>query len=388
MRKYKLLLALISFCNILFAQGPHAIWEDPMNGGYKYVRFNSITGVKTTIANLPPIVGFIAADASSSNYDLNYYHFIAQTNTNKILYTLNLSNGAVVYSPVITNTVVGIEYNCADSTLYGIQVNGNLYNLVKVDPVTAGITVIAPISNMQGYVGGTFSLDIAQQVYTLSVLTSTVFKLRSFDIKTGAVVADNTFADNLRGIKYSPTDNKTYGLWDDNGVYKLEEVNYMTGTHSTVTSYTAIVPGFYGESTSMNQNGEYTFRGFDFNNNPALFTLDVTSGTVLYYNNTSDNAVGFEEPTCVAVSSSLNAAAYMDEPGLYPNPANDQVTIEVNSAANSCIQIYDALGNLVTSKNSCAEKEIISLEDLCPGTYTFRFSGHQTNLYRKLIIVR
>jgi len=387
MKKHLLLAALMVFCNILSAQGPHAIWEDQINGGYKYVRFNSITGVKTTIANLPPIVGFVAADASASNYDLNYYHFIAQTNTNKVLYTLNLSNGSVVYSPVITNTVVGIEYNCVDSTLYGIQVNGNLYNLVKLDPVTAGITVIAPISNMQGYVGGTFSLDIAQQIYTVRVLTSTVFKLRSLDIKTGAVLADNTFADNVRGIKYSPTDNKTYGMWDDNGVYKLEEVNYLAGTHSTVASYTVMVPGFYGESTSMSQNGEYTFRGFDFNNNSALFTIDVTSGTVLYYNNTSDNAVGFEEPTCVAVATSANTLTNSANIFLYPNPATNDLTMEATGQVN-LMELYDILGNLLLSKKPSAEKEKISVENLSPGSYILRVTGPQISASKKLFIVK
>src|SRR5687767_14421857 len=71
-------LLLTASCQLAVAQAPNAIWEDQINGGYEYVRINAITGVKTTVANLPPMVGFVAADASATNYDLNYYHFIAQ----------------------------------------------------------------------------------------------------------------------------------------------------------------------------------------------------------------------------------------------------------------------------------------------------------------------
>ncbi len=373
-------LQLLAYCILLtaycLAQGPNAIWEDQINGGYKYVRFNSVTGVKTTVANLPPMVGFVAADASASNPDMNYYYFIAQTNTNKILYTLNRSSGAIVYSPVITNTVVGIEYNCADSMLYGIQVNGNSYNFVKVDPVTATTTTVAGIANMMGYVGGTFSLDLAAQTYTYRALTSTVFVLRTLNVKTGAVVANNTFADNIRGMKYSPTDNKTYGLWDDNGVYKLEDLDVMTGTHSTVMSYTAIIPGFYGENTSINQNGEYTFRGFDANNNPALFTLDVTTGAILYQNSTSDNAVGFEEPTCVTASTSLNAISTERSPLFYPNPASNIIHLEEPAI------LYNSLGEKVLE----IKTKTADLSSMPRGIYFVKSYDEGSSLFTKLML--
>ncbi len=384
--KKPLLLILLTACfQLAISQTPNAIWEDQINGGYKYVRINAVTGIKTTVANLPPITGFVTPDISATNYDLNYYHFVAQANTNKVLYTLNRSNGAVIYSPVMTTTVVGVEYNCADSTLYGIQVNGNLYNFVKIDPVTAALTVVAPISNMQGYVGGTFSMDITAQTYTWRVLTSTVFKLRTLNVKTGAVIADNTFTDNIRGMKYSPTDNKTYGMWDDNGVYRLEELNTMTAGHTTVASYTTIVPGFYGESTSISQSGEYTFRGFDMNNNSAIFTIDVTNGTILNYNNTTDNAVGFEEPTCVSISTSLYDQDF-PKLTLYPNPASTSVQIE-GLEGMSKISIFNATGELVFERTTARESEAIDIRDLLPGIYFITTSYNGRTSFSKLTVI-
>jgi hypothetical protein len=370
--KKSLSLALLLVSRLVFAQTPYAIWEDQQNNNYRYVRLNPATGVKTNVATLPPLVGFVGTDASAYNFNLNRYHFVAQTSTSKILYTLNGLNGSVIFSPVMTNTVVGIEYNCADSTLYGIEVSGNTYNFVKVDPVTAAITVVAPVSNMQGYVGGSFSLDLQAQVYTFKALTSTVFKLRSLAVATGAVLYDNTFPDNVVGHKYSPTDNAVYGMWDNGGVYQLEKINYTAGTHSTVASYTVMSTGFLGQMFSMSQNGDYTLRAFDKNNQMSLFTLDCTSGAVINYSNTSDNAVGFEEPVCVTGSTAAGTAS-VPAFNLFPNPAASE--IRISPAQEDCflLEIYDARGTCVKRMEMTGETSL-SLAQLPPGAYWLALS--------------
>jgi len=385
MKTHILLPVIMLFCKITLAQTPHAIWEDPINGGYKYVQLNAATGVKTNISNLPSLTGFVMGDASAINYNLNHYHFIAQINTNRVLFTLDLSSGAIISSPAITNTVVGMEYNCADSTLYAIQVNGNAYNFVKVDPATAALTTVAAITNMQGYVGGSFSLDLANQVYTYKVLTSTVFKLRSIDVKTGAVLYDNPFPDNVAGHKYSPTDNAVYGMWENNNVYQLEQIDYTTGTHSMVATYTVITPGYVGESVSMNQNGEYTFRGFDKNNNFSLFTLDCTNGAVLNYSNTSDNAAGFEEPVCVTGSTSI-AEANENSIRLYPNPAQNNFTVETPDGGT--LTVYDVVGTQVLFQKLHGPLEIVLVDGLNHGVYSVFINVNDASVTKRLVIIK
>lgn len=383
--KRNILLVLFLAGRFVFSQTPYAIWEDQQNNNYKYVRLNPATGVKTNIATLPPMIGFVATDASAYNYNLNYYHFVAQTNTNKILYTLNGMNGSVVYSPVMTNTVVGIEYNCADSTLYGIEVNGNTYNYVKIDPLTAAVTLIAPMNGMQGYVGGAFSIDLQQQAYIFKALTSTTFRLRAINVKTGAVLYDNPFTDNVVGHRYSPTDNAVYGMWDNGGVYQLEKIDYTTGSHSTVASYTAMSTGFLGQMFSMSQNGDYTLRAFDSGNAMSLFTLDCTTGSVINFSNTSDNAVGFEEPTCATASTSVSSNETW-QLTLFPNPASDKLNIVTGSNAVFSLDLFNTLGMRLLHLDELKSGATVTLPGNASGTYFVAITCNGKRVVRPLIL--
>lgn len=384
----KLILPLILLGRLACAQSPYAIWEDQQNNNYQYVRLNPATGVKTNVATLPPMLGFVATDASTYNYNMNYYHFIAQTGpSTRTLYTLNGMNGSVIYSPVITNTVVGIEYNCADSTLYGIEVSGNSYYYVKIDPVTAAVTVITAINGMQGYVGGAFSLDLQQQVYIFKALVNTSYRLRGIDVKTGAVLHDNAFNDNVVGHKYSPTDNAVYGMWDDGGVYQLEKIDYTAGTHSTVASYPVMSTGFLGQMFSMSQNGDYTLRALDSTNQMSLFTLDCTTGSVINYSNTSDNAVGFEEPACVTGTTGLSAAVVPDV-RVFPNPATDELHISLATGAPFSIALYEAYGRLLQQYDNVCGAATLPLAACGPGVYFVRLITPGGTIIRPVLITK
>jgi len=241
---------------------------------------------------------------------------------------------------------------------------------------------------MQGYVGGSFSLDLAQQIYSYKVLTSTIFKLRSINVKTGAVIYDNTFPNNVVGHKYSPTDNAVYGMWDNAGVYQLEKIDYVTGMHSMVATYSVMTPGFVGESQSMNQNGEYTFRGFDINNKYTLFTIDVTNGNILFSSLTNDNAVGFEEPVCISGTTSLKNNTENSSFSIYPNPNNGNFIIEQNTNETNLLQVFDLMGKLVFSEVIKTSKVIIDAGNLNEGVYIVSVSTNERKINKRLVITK
>ena len=387
---------LFLFFTLIFSKGfaqntPNAIWEDQVNGGYYYVKLDAATGIKTNITLLPTLTGFVSGDVSAINPDSNYYHFAALANSNYVFFTLDLTTGALIYNPIYTTIFVGVEYNCADFKLYAIRVTGNTYDFVTINPANAQTTLIANIPNIIGYVGGSFSLDFVQRVYTFKALTSTGFRLKSINIQTGAMLYDNPFPDNVVGHKYSSADSAVYGLWEDNNQYKLEKINYVNGTHSTISVLGAVTPGFVSDSESMNENGEYTFRGFS-GSNFALFSIDVTTGAILNTSVTTDNAVGFEEPLCASGPSSVNDVVDSFSFSVYPNPFAEKAILRITNLnelqmEKLNIKIYDVLGNVfIPSAFRDTDSVVISREGLQSGIYFLQLISGGKVFTRKIII--
>jgi hypothetical protein len=349
------LIAIILFLSetgLFFSQAgkPYAIWEDQNAGVYRFVSLDAGTGAKTNISILPGIVGFVTGGSTAFNHNKNYYHFISLNNGSQyVFYTIYALTGAVIYSPVITSTLVGVEYYAADSTLYGLKVTGNIYDIVKIDPVTGNDTVVIPIGNFGGYNAGTFCLNTQNGWYSFVTLgAGGNFFLRTYDLNSATLVAYVPFPDNVTGLKYSCADNAVYGLWEDNSQYKLEQIDQLSGLHTTVGTLSGVSPGYMSESQSAGAAGNYTFRGFDSGGNFALFTVDLSSAAIVASANTNDNALGFEEKQCGMVNDLSEKKEEKFSLSVYPVPASDEITISASEEI-TFIKIYSVDGKFLQS---------------------------------------
>ncbi len=70
---------------------------------------------------------------------------------------------------------------------------------------------------------------------------------------------------------------------------------------------------------------------------------------------------------------------------LFPNPANDQLTIQLNQHRNTSCNIYDGLGSLVTSFNINITSNI-STQDLANGIYRIRFNDGEVVSVHQFVI--
>src|SRR3989344_3679389 len=304
---------------------PYAIWEDQVAGVYKYVQLDANTGTKTEIASIPGVLGFVMGNSSCMDPVNNYYHFAALSGSGLYLfYTLDASSGAVLTNPVLTENIIGVEYNCADAKLYALREISNNYDIVRFDPSTATSTTVAPIGFLNGYVGGSFCLNTQLGHYSFVALTGLAFVLKTYNINTGLLVASTPFPDNVVGHKYSCVDNAVYGLWENAGAYQLERIDQVTGLHTTSGILPGVTPGFVVESQSVDENGYYTFRGFDSLNNFALFTVDLSTAAITATAPTFDNAVGFEEFSCCSIPTNIDATNKQDLFSVFPIPANEE----------------------------------------------------------------
>lgn len=386
MKNIFLFIAFVSFLIKGNTQSnrPYAVWEDQTLSVYKFVRMDASTGIKTDISTIPGMTAFLSGNNTAIDFHNNFYHVAGMSGgITKRLYTIDISTGNMIYNPVFTDNIIGIEFNCNDTLLYALKEVSNTYSLVTIDPVTATTTTIANITGMAGYVGGSFSLDINQGLYSFVALAGS-YRLRSFDIQTGAMVNNNVFPDNVSAHRYNCEDGYVYGMWEDNNVYKLEKIDINSGIHVTVDTLAGVTPGYVTESQSVNSSGQYTFRGFDSNNDYALFAVDLSTGSIINSNLTTENAIGFEEASCCNIITTFIYESSIHKPiTIFPNPANEIIYFE-NLSSYVKIECYDLTGNKI---NFQMNNNTIDVSGFRNGVYILKtFSGENVN-YLKVIIV-
>lgn len=70
---------------------------------------------------------------------------------------------------------------------------------------------------------------------------------------------------------------------------------------------------------------------------------------------------------------------------IYPNPAQDKITIEPNYNEAFNVTIRNVLGEVIILKSSCFQHTVITIEDLTTGTYFVEIKSGKKHLIQKLI---
>ncbi len=354
MRKSILILLLLWSFFCYTQNDMYCIYDT--SGAYQLSTINTTTGVVTNIA---PFFGpsfYVLGNKNCISTHDSTYIFSGHDGTNARLYTLDLATGTVLNNPIFGNVVVGLKYNCEDSTIYAIEeVTGNYY-LVTVDKVTGLTTQLGIVGGVTAYVGDGFALDTKRGLYHLLGLFSSNIHIYSVDIKTGLVTASPAFPDNVIGLEYNCNDSTIYGLWEDGLDYKLERVIPSSGIHSTIGTLNNINTGYVGESTSINKNGEYTYRGFSSTNAATLITIDVQTATIIDTIGFANSGVaGMTYFACCSDSISTVGIVEAEENNeglIYPNPFHDKAHVQWNkNIQNGTIEIYDIFGKLIFTED-------------------------------------
>jgi len=162
-----------------------------------------------------------------------------------------------------------------------------------------------------------------------------------------------------------------------------EGANYTLGHHH------------YTEDWCLNPGTCYTFTILDsygdgMNNNTSS-TSDDGNVTITYGGQTlatiagatigSSKSVNFCVPSVGVDPNSLNGRLMV-----YPNPATTEINIA--NAQNATIQLIDMLGNVIYTKTSVYDNEIVSTSNLVNGTYFVKVTTSNESVSRKVVVTK
>ncbi len=132
----------------------------------------------------------------------------------------------------------------------------------------------------------------------------------------------------------------------------------------------ATIPGHYQSS----QMQSYSYSDNQTTGNALVYyrLKQVDSdGTPHYF-----NKIISTQATCVQTNTT---------PKIYPNPANQNVTIHTGSDVLTSVEIINELGQMVY-QNNCHQQVVVDLHNLAAGVYTVRVNNNYQPYIQKLVV--
>jgi len=224
------------------------------------------------------------------------------------------------------------------------------------------------------------------------------------EVKTNFITYDPTLCDTafipVQGS--GTTQTSCDGVIMDNGGI----ANYTNNTDATMTIAPMGAVQITLDFVSFNfvglEDSLYIYDGMDVNSpliggysfstlpNGGMVSSTGGAITLRQVSDGANSAAGFHANwTCV---TSINETEFVSRLSLYPNPTDDQVTIEFACIAgcnDAQITVSDALGKIVRTKNISFAgefKEQLDVSDFADGVYYVTVSTDQGQSVKKLII--
>jgi len=398
MKKTKyILIILFSFLGLTsFSQGEFIVEIDRTTGDY----------IKTG----PLINGIVLVYYDFRAYDENNGIFIFASNSpTQSLYSIDVSNDAIISNPLYDN-LVEFEYSNTANILYGLLKDdiNNVKYLASINTSTAVATTIGdPISGSSTFQGKS-AIYQSGNTYTFICPPNLLY---SMNTNNGNILSNPALQlssnETIVNICYSNSSGILYGLLIDNNIQKyfLSSINILTGAVTRIGAGGAIF-GANGSSTIDEQNQQYiclysssTIGGY------GIATIDIATGNILHNNlvttfSTSDNFINVEYDNVQSKLYSMHWDNLTEPLGInsitqnsnitfFPNPFTTQTTLRTDKILkDATLILYNALGQQTTQVNNINGQTVtLHCDNLPCGLYYLQLTqDNQTIATDKLVI--
>jgi Secretion system C-terminal sorting domain len=347
-----------------------------------------------------------------------------------ILNLFHLGSGNMVsqiptYNPIASSYFENYRFNNSDSTIYGLarrlvydsitfNTIGEVY-LAKINTQTGIITQISPNSVSQGFALAGSAIDPHQMVYYFSVGSNLI----GLDMYTGLVYSNAPIQVNngivFDNFTYSCADTALYGLirqnyfsyvYDtmlnmvvqvfDSATVKLGRIDPTTGIVTTISPVSLLNGGYsLNASAAIDPNtmtyyfgngasiiGVSLITGLQTSSTPCVFEDGMYFDLMRNFESCKDATKVRTNPTTVDVAALEDVNSLQ----LYPNPANDYITVSSTSTIAS-MAFYGIDGKLVFSIPVNSTQPIIDISKLPAGVYMIQVTlVDGGELMRKVVI--
>ncbi len=344
MKKKSTLVLLVCFCFAtgLFAQKTiYGTYKDSYGKDY-IIKMNPKNGSIKKVAKLGKIVGFVTS--ASAYDDVNGRYFLeVQTDTGSYLDICNVNTGTVNNVSIAAYGFPQFfQYDPVSSQLYGIKSDSGKMFVCSID------TTNGHYSKIGSYAINACTYSSFDHVHGYYIMIGVVGgghpEAMAMDVSSGNVVY-NVALDTLNGLmnaSYSQADGKIYGVTYDfsNKTEYFLSVDLSSGHYTTIASTKKIFGVAYTDAAFDDINGRLTFYGIDTAGRSRIYTLDVSTNSVLYQPKIPKTLLIYEFHCDVSASSSLSD---------YDVLGGTIGSSSGNAETGATVYMYDTKGNVIDS---------------------------------------
>ena len=263
-----------------------------------------------------------------------------------------------------------------------------------------GNAVVSPTANTNYTVVGTSSLRCNSAPVTSSV-TVNALPLPTVSVNSGSICSGSSFTMVPTGANtytfqggnavVSPTANATYTVVGTNSAGCVS-ATFATSSITVAAAPSVSVSGTpsicVGQSATLTANGANTYSwntGASTSSvvvNPTVTTSYTVTGTSSVTGCSGTTTVSLLVSPCTGISSVQSALKGLK---VYPNPAENTLSIELNNSNEKSIVISDISGRAVLSAKTTNDKINLNITSLSNGVYFVKVQSNNATEVIKVI---
>ncbi|MBL7932338.1 MAG: T9SS type A sorting domain-containing protein [Bacteroidia bacterium] len=306
---------------------------------------------------------------------------------------LNSPTLSVVVTPsiVCTGQEVNISVTGADTYSWS---TGDLGTAISYTPFSAANLTITGMSSLSGCETQVTQMILPNLAPVVSIFTPTnavclgssatlyAFGANSYVWSNTGTAQTTTVAPTVP-TSYTVTGSNASGCTGDAvitiGVLPLPTVTASISNPNTVCAGESVTLTGMGATNYQWQSNSFVILNQEAVIIPYTTTVYTLTGTNLTGCSNS-LALAVNVTTCVGIKEQNAGATNIS---LFPNPANNEVTLQLNNGLVKQIEILDITGRLVAKQESSLDSTVINIQQLAVGTYYLKVkSGSNTEMIK------
>lgn len=226
----------------------YCIEQDSQLNEKNLVLLDVMTGVVSSLGGVSIQGSGIYQGFSSFDQTNQRFIFVAPSNSGDLLYSIDVTNGTILFNPLLNissgETLINIDFHSATGILYGLleDHNDDLFYLVTIDTQTGAIVKLGNGTTLANDSGCSSTIDEQNQEYIILYESPSIggYAVTTFSLSSGNPISNSLILpyinnDNLFGIEYDNVQQRLFSLhWET--TTSSVSVNSLANS-ANITSY-------------------------------------------------------------------------------------------------------------------------------------------------------
>jgi hypothetical protein len=256
----------------------------PSVGVWEFVRVNTETGVRGTVAALAGVASVRDGESAFDPQTQRFYFVGVDPSSITRLYTINATTGAIVANPDVTAAnISGIQFDAGNGQILALTRRTGVEELVRVNPSAGVVSSVGLIPGVASVQTGDVAYNVGASRYMfIGVDAAGVTRLYSVNAGTFAVISQPSLGTTAIGaIQFDVASQQLLAITFRTGGAELVKVDPQTAAITSVAFVANMASAELNNAALNATTSRFVIMGTDNAAAHRLFSLDSRTGADL-----------------------------------------------------------------------------------------------------------